>query len=164
MLWPRVWVGLMQSAQMYSGARTGVTGMWDTTGRGSFGCKLFRACGSRRVRVSPVGSVMCFAATCDAGQKLSRRAPCWGSSFTSVCATSLCPLAGRCWEWGNPSRTGSGNLLAILSLVYLWKCSGRLLMRSSKSWGICCSGVGHTGDIGGSEWADREFFLPKKLG
>lgn len=119
MLWPRVWVGLMQSAQMHSGARTGVTGMWDTTGRGSFGCKLFRACGSRRVRVSPVGSVMCFAATCDTGQKLSRRAPCWGSSFTSVCATSLCPLAGRCWEWGNPSRTGSGNLLAILSLVYL---------------------------------------------
>lgn len=36
------------------GAMIGITGMWDTTVRGSFECKLLRACGSRRVHVSPV--------------------------------------------------------------------------------------------------------------
>lgn len=37
------------------------------------------------------------------------------------------------WEWGNDSRTGFGNLLSTLSHVLLWKCSGRLLMRTWKS-------------------------------
>lgn len=36
------------------GAMTGIMGMWDTAVRGSFGCKLLRACESRRVPVSPV--------------------------------------------------------------------------------------------------------------
>lgn len=109
------------------GATTGITGMWDTAVRGSFGCKLFRACGSRRVHVSPVGSVMCFVASCDTGLKLSRRASCWGGPFTSVCATSLYPLAGGCTMLGVEKSfqdriwQSAVNIVTCLFMKMQWK-------------------------------------------
>lgn len=40
--------------------------------------------------MSPVGSVMCFVASCDTGLKLSRRASCWGGPFYfCVCHQSV---------------------------------------------------------------------------
>lgn len=53
------------------------------------------------------------------------------------------------------------NIVTCLFMKMQWKAVDEKFKVSKVC--MCCSGVGHTGDIGGSEWADSDFFLPKKL-
>lgn len=60
--------------------------------------------------MSPVGSVMCFAATCDTGQKFSRRA--------GVVHLHLCVLPVYVLWLGD---AGSGEILPGQDLVIYWQ-------------------------------------------